>query len=443
MTMHNIAVLLLLTFVEHASSRGIDAHNGDEQEGSGGRSVDNLVDGLLDRTLDMSPQQTSAGLDGATLGKSGNLAAGRGPTALVAAPAAPPSTGRRPLHVRATGGRLVQPTPNIYSYSASPTLPNVYRPHFLLVRPHQHPELRHGDAAVRLPEGHFTLGVLGHPEGRWQQTAGAHAAGAVQTIPTSTSTSTSNRVATVSNDVSRHTRHILSQAHTLQEHLGRMSPEHVTEASAVINVLLSVFKIGIGMVAGSTALVADGAHSFSDLISDALCWVSVQLGKRPADASHPHGYGRYEHIGTLGIAGMLFATGAGMALHSGGVLAQMLSGTFVQQRSALEVPALIVAVASVASKELLFRVTYAVGQNHNSPSTVANAYHHRSDALSSLVALVGIGGALMGCLWLDPLAATAVGLMVSWMGLEVAHESIGALSEHMKSTDEFGKFSPA
>jgi cation diffusion facilitator family transporter len=222
-----------------------------------------------------------------------------------------------------------------------------------------------------------------------------------------------------------------------------MSPGHVTEASAVINILLSFFKIGIGTASGSAALVADGAHSFSDLISDVLCWVSVQLGKRPPDASHPHGYGLYEHVGTLGIASMLVATGAGMTLHSGRVLASMLSGTFVQQQTSLEVASLVTALASVASKELLFHVTYAVGKNHNSPSTVANAYHHRSDALSSLVALVGIGGALKGCLWLDPLAATLVGLMVSKMGLGVAQESMNELSEHMKSRNQFGKLSPA
>jgi cation diffusion facilitator family transporter len=229
---------------------------------------------------------------------------------------------------------------------------------------------------------------------------------------------------------------------TLKERLGQMSPERVTMISAVTNVLLSTFKIGVGVLGGSTALVADGAHSFSDLLSDTVCWVAVQLAKRPADDSHPQGYAIYEHVGSAGIAAMLTATGVGMAVQSGAAL----MGTLQFGAAAgptLQMAPLIVAVASVASKELLFQVTYQVGKHHDSPSTVANAYHHRSDALSSFVALVGILGALMGCTWLDPLAATAVGLMVARMGLEVGHDSVSALAEHMSSAGQGAKLRPA
>ena len=193
----------------------------------------------------------------------------------------------------------------------------------------------------------------------------------------------------------------------------RMTPTSVTALSALTNVLLSAFKLAIGLLSGSAALVADGAHSFSDLISDAVCWATT---------------GRAEHAGALGIAGMLLATGGAMTIHSGrALLAALQPAAAAAPRAALELAPLLVAVASVASKELLFRLTYDVGTRCNSAATIANAYHHRSDALSSVVALVGIGGAMAGWDWLDPLAATAVGGMVAWMGVEIARESVGAI----------------
>ena len=188
-----------------------------------------------------------------------------------------------------------------------------------------------------------------------------------------------------------------------------MTPTSVTALSALTNVLLSAFKLAIGLLSGSAALVADGAHSFSDLISDAVCWATT---------------GRAEHAGALGIAGMLLATGGAMTIHSGrALLAALQPAAAAAPRAALELAPLLVAVASVASKELLFRLTYDVGTRCNSAATIANAYHHRSDALSSVVAVFGIFGVMCGCRWIDSLAATAVGLMVARMGSEVAMES--------------------
>jgi len=206
--------------------------------------------------------------------------------------------------------------------------------------------------------------------------------------------------------------------------MSKLSPARVTAVSAVVNVFLSGFKVSVGLLSGSTSLVADGWHSFSDLVTDALCWLSVKLDDP-----------RAEHVCTLGIAGVLLATGGTMALHSGsslvGIASGVASGTVeaaVRARPALDVAALCVASASVASKEMLFVVTHAIGRRCRSPSIIANSYHHRSDALSSLVAIVGIVGAMCGCPWLDPLAATAVGLMVARMGGEVGRESVTALA---------------
>ena len=193
-----------------------------------------------------------------------------------------------------------------------------------------------------------------------------------------------------------------------------MTPATVTVLSAFTNILLSAFKLLVGSLSGSAALVADGAHSLSDLISDAVCLATT---------------GRAEHVGELGISGMLLATGGAMTVHSGRALLEAVGpAAAAAPLAALELAPLLVAFASIASKELLFRLTYQVGMRCDSPVTVANAYHQRSDALASIVAFVGIGGAMAGWGWLDPLAATAVGVMVSMMGVEVARESIGAIA---------------
>ena len=207
-----------------------------------------------------------------------------------------------------------------------------------------------------------------------------------------------------------------------------MSPTAVTTLGAIVNVLLAVFKIVVGGAAGSACLIADGWHSFGDLVSDVFCWGFHKIGARPPDARHPEGYAKYEVMGTLGVAAFLVVSGAVMTVRSATTaLAAVRAPALAARTLALaDLAALGVAVASVLSKELLFGVTHAIGLRCRSPAIVANAFHHRSDALSSLVAIVGILGALSGTSWLDPLAATLVGVMVAGMGREVAREVLSA-----------------
>ena len=245
-----------------------------------------------------------------------------------------------------------------------------------------------------------------------------------------------------------------SYAQTLARYVRRtsssMSPARITLIGAVVNVLLSTFKVGVGILANSGALVADGWHSLSDLASDVLCWASVQLGAQ--------GYERLEHVCTLGIAGILLATGVAMTVHSGLVLLTFIRAPAAAATAAgtatalsrtphsthLDMAALCVAMASVLSKELLFSVSHAVGVRCRSPSLIANAFHHRSDALSSVVAVFGIFGVMCGCHWIDSLAATAVGLMVTRMGSEVAIESLAAIGDaHESAAKPTGGHVPA
>lgn len=247
------------------------------------------------------------------------------------------------------------------------------------------------------------------------------------------------------------------QSYPLHEDLvRRIAPAQTALLSAALNIFLSAFKIGVGSATGCAALLADGAHSFSDLAVDALSWVSVHLGARPPDAFHPRGYGHYEHLGSIGIAGMVIATGTALSVHSSGAVLEVLmpasasasaaaaaggssaSTATAPQAAALELAPLLVAVASVTSKELLFRVTLAVGTQRGSPSTVANAYQIRSDALSSFVVLLSIVGTLLGCSWLDPLAATVVGMMMSAVGVEIAGGSVKALLPPSRKISDVG-----
>jgi cation diffusion facilitator family transporter len=228
---------------------------------------------------------------------------------------------------------------------------------------------------------------------------------------------------------------------SLHDHLvSRVTPAQTAELSAAPNILLSAFKLGVGSASGSQALVADGMHTFSDLAVDVFTWATVRLGARPPDATHPHGYGHYEHIGSIGVAGMLVATGTALSMHSGadaifGSAVPAAGATeatmapVVSQASVLEFAPLLVALVSTLSKELLFRVTLDVGRHRGSPSTVANAYQIRSDALSSIIVLFSIAGAMQGCSWLDPLAASVVGVMMSAVGIEIARDSWNSLRD--------------
>ncbi len=191
----------------------------------------------------------------------------------------------------------------------------------------------------------------------------------------------------------------------------------VTLVGSAVNVLLTVFKFVAGIVGHSAAMTADAAHSLSDLLTDAVVLLFVRISGKPEDSSHDYGHGKYETLATtvIGIALAAVAVGIGwkavealLFWHRGGMLA------------APGMLALWAAVVSIVLKELVYRYTVRRGRKLNSPAVEANAWHHRSDALSSLGTLAGIGGAiLLGDRWtvLDPLAGLVVAffiLRVSW-----------------------------
>lgn len=212
----------------------------------------------------------------------------------------------------------------------------------------------------------------------------------------------------------------------------------VTWAGAAVNVGLCGAKAYGGFVGGSTALISDAAHSLADLLSDAVTLVSYKEARKPPDEDHPYGHGKIESMGTLTISALLVATGIGVGYHAVEVALPFLhAGLDAPHGTAPPEPvAFAVAAASIGAKEVLYRVTRAVGQRVNSTVLVANAEHHRSDALSSGVALLGIGAASAGYAVLDPLCGVVVAGMIVKVGGEMAYASAQELTDLRSSRSD-------
>ncbi len=190
---------------------------------------------------------------------------------------------------------------------------------------------------------------------------------------------------------------------------------------AVANLLLSAVKIVVGVVGHSQALVADGIHSLSDLASDLLVWLAGRQSSRAPDDEHPYGHGRYETMATLALALILL----GVAMGLGWDAAQRLFSP-----EALLTPSwitLYAALASILVKEWLYWFTLAYARRIRSDMLRANAWHHRSDAISSVVVLVGIGGTLAGLPYLDAVAAFIVAVMIVRIAWELGFEAVREL----------------
>jgi cation diffusion facilitator family transporter len=191
---------------------------------------------------------------------------------------------------------------------------------------------------------------------------------------------------------------------------------------ASVNVLLTTVQIVAGVLTRSQALIADGIHSLSDLVSDFVVLYANRHGRSDADAEHPYGHHRFETAASLVLGLLLLAVGIGMLQSAFGKL---------QAPAAIptaHVAALWVAIGGLAAKELLFRYMLDIAERVKSSMLVANAWHARSDAASSLVVAIGIVGNLAGYPLLDPLAALVVGLMVGQMGLSSAWDALHDLT---------------
>lgn len=203
----------------------------------------------------------------------------------------------------------------------------------------------------------------------------------------------------------------------------------ITLVGSAGNALLVVFKFVAGIIGHSAAMVADAVHSLSDFITDIIVLVFVSISAKPQDSSHDYGHGKFETLATLFISLALVAAAIGIIVSGAKKLAAWLNGADLEAPGSL---ALWAAVISILMKEWMFRFTARKGRELDSPALKANAWHHRSDALSSIGAAVGIGGAvLLGGRWtvLDPLASIVVGAMLVKVAWEIMRPSLGELTD--------------
>jgi cation diffusion facilitator family transporter len=210
----------------------------------------------------------------------------------------------------------------------------------------------------------------------------------------------------------------------------------VTYIAALVNIFLSGIKIGFGIVGRSEALIADGIHSLSDLLSDLFVIVAIKLGSREADHDHPYGHRRFETMATVLLGGSLIVV-------AGGIAWDVIDR--IQHPETLLVPeqnTLIIAIISILANEWLFQYTKRIAKRTRSKLLLANAWHHRSDAISSIVVLFGIVAVFYGYPFADAVAAVIVAIMVAKIGLSLVLESIKELVDTSLSdtkTDAFRK----
>ncbi len=204
----------------------------------------------------------------------------------------------------------------------------------------------------------------------------------------------------------------------------------VTLVGSVVNVALLLFKFVAGIVGHSAAMIADAIHSLSDFVTDVIVLVFIRISDKPRDKSHDYGHGKYETLAMtlIGMALLIVAVGI---LYSGATkIHQWLEGANLEAPGML---ALWAALLSIVLKEAVYRYSMVKARQLNSQAVEANAWHHRSDALSSLGTAVGIGGAIfMGQRWtvLDPLASCVVGVLIVKVAVDLLRNALGDLLEH-------------
>lgn len=203
-----------------------------------------------------------------------------------------------------------------------------------------------------------------------------------------------------------------------------------TWVSVVVNLLLTLLQILAGIFSKSQGLIADGIHSLSDLVADFVVLLAGHHSRKDADTDHPYGHHRFETAASLVLGLLLLAVGLGMLWSA---VQKLEAPETVQQ---VHVLALWVAGGALVSKELLFRYMLAVAKRVKSSMLVANAWHARSDAASSLVVGIGIIGNLAGYPILDPIAALIVGAMVTKMGWEFSWEALHDLMDRAVDEEE-------
>ncbi|PKL51249.1 MAG: hypothetical protein CVV39_00285 [Planctomycetes bacterium HGW-Planctomycetes-1] len=192
----------------------------------------------------------------------------------------------------------------------------------------------------------------------------------------------------------------------------------VTWIGLIINILLTLVKIATGFLVSSMALIADGVHSLSDMITDFAVILGAKIGSKKPDQDHPYGHGWAENFAALFIALLLAILAGGMIYKAAGSIA-------AQKISKIGYTVLIVAIISIVSKEYCFIITRNVAIKFSSSMVYANAWHHRSDAFSSIAVAIGAVASILGFAYADQIATIIVGVMIIWVAVKILGDSMG------------------
>ena len=210
----------------------------------------------------------------------------------------------------------------------------------------------------------------------------------------------------------------------------------VTIIGSIVNLLLLIFKFIAGFAGHSSAMIADAVHSLSDFFSDIVVIVMVRLSAKPEDKDHDYGHGKYETLASLIVGLMLAIVGLGIFYNGVSTTIAFFNGESIGQPTWI---ALIAAIVSIFAKEGIYRYTIYKERSIHSSALIANAWHHRSDALTSVAALVGIGGAMiLGSKWavLDPIAAAVVSIFIIKAAYDLIKPNLDELLEKALSEEQ-------
>lgn len=220
-----------------------------------------------------------------------------------------------------------------------------------------------------------------------------------------------------------------NKTHSVEE-LDEKIAMRVSVVSIVVNLILSFFKLMAGFIGNSGAMVSDAVHSASDVFSTLIVIVGVKISGKKSDTHHPYGHERMECVAAIILAVILFATGIGIGISG---VEKIISGS----ETGIEIPgviALVAAVVSIAVKEWMYWYTRAAAKKINSGALMADAWHHRSDSLSSIGAFVGILGARLGFPILDPMASLVICLFIAKAAYDIFKDAVDKMVD--KSCDE-------
>lgn len=208
----------------------------------------------------------------------------------------------------------------------------------------------------------------------------------------------------------------------------------------IVNIFLAIIKAIGGILSGSRALIADALHSASDIVGSVVVLFAVKIANKPPDKEHPYGHGKAENVASIIVALLLIFVGFEISLSSTKIF-------FGENPPAPGTIALVILIISIIIKEILFQYKYWLGKKYNSSALISEAWHHRSDSLSSLAALVGVGLAIIGekykidlLLYGDAIAGIIVSIIVIKVGYELARDSSNVILEQVLSDQEIEKY---